>query len=171
VEGAVEDLTVAVRANPNDATLVEERAVAEFCGRQYAAAADDFARAMRIDSKLVRIVPWYWLALQRSGRDQEAKSLIERTLAQDEPPTGWIGALCKMCEGTMTDEELMREADEGTPLERRQKAAEAQFFLGQAAVLTKEPEKAKAYFEQAVTSKLHSLSAYRGSQFELGRFD
>jgi len=38
-------------------------------------------------------------------------------------------------------------------------------------VLTKEPDKAKGYFEQAVSSKLHSLSAYRGSQFELGRFD
>ncbi|MCY2963363.1 MAG: tetratricopeptide repeat protein [Planctomycetota bacterium] len=171
VAGALDDLTLAVRANPNDPSIVEERGVAEFCAGQFGQAADDFARAMRVDSKLVRIVPWYWLSLQRTGRDAEAKALIERTMAQDKPPTGWIGALCKMCEGTMTDEELLREADKGTDLERKQKMCEAQFFLGQAAILTKEPEKAQAYFEKALESNLYSMSSYRAAQFQLKRFE
>ena len=172
VQGAVDDLTLAVRSNPNDPTIVEERGVAEFCARHFPAAADDFARAMRIDNKLVRIVPWYWLALQRSGRDTEAKALIQRTMDQEMPPIGWIGALCKMCDGLMTDEELLRASqDEGTEVEKRQKLCEANFFLGQAAVLTKEPEKARDYFEKAVSSNLFSLSAYRGAQFELQKFN
>jgi len=171
VQGAVDDLTLAVRSNPNDPTLVEERGVAEFCAKHYPAAADDFARAMRIDNKLVRIVPWYWLALQRSGRESEAKALIQRTMDQDMPPIGWIGALCKMCDGLMTDEELLRASqDEGTEVEKRQKLCEAHFFLGQAAILTKEPDKARDYFEKALASNLFSLSAYRGAQFEMQQF-
>ncbi|RPI85658.1 MAG: tetratricopeptide repeat protein [Planctomycetaceae bacterium] len=170
-QGALEDLTVAVRASPSDPSVVEERGIAEFCARQYTAAADDFARTMQVNSKLVRVVPWYWLALQRSGREQEARSLITRTLDQETPPSGWIGALCKLCDGTMTDEELLNAANEGTPAERSQKLCEAYFFLGQAAILTKEPDKAREYFEKALSSNTVTLSAYRASQFELKKFN
>lgn len=170
-QGALDDLTAAVRANPSDPAVVEERAIAEFCAKQYSASADDFARTMVVDSKLVRVVPWYWLALQRSGREQEARSLIMRTLDQETPPTGWIGALCKLCDGTMTDDELLQAANEGTATERKQKLCEAMFFLGQAAILTKEPEKARDYFEKALQAETVTLSAYRAAQYELKRFE
>ena len=165
------DLNAAIKVNPKDATLYEERGCANIFQKDYSAANADFSKALQLNPQLAHVVPWQWVALSRSGMTSEARAALESTVGAKPAPAAWTAKLCAFLLDQATEEELYEAASSGkNSLERSRQGCEARYFAGQKQIVRDDASKAAELFREAVAAKEYSLSAYRGARFELGEF-
>jgi tetratricopeptide (TPR) repeat protein len=168
---AISDLGAAIKINPKDATLFEERGCANFFQKDYAAAKTDFSKALELNPKLTHVVPWQWVAMSRAGMSSEARALLEAAVAAKTPPAGWTAKLCAFLLDQANEQELFEAASSGANTrEKSRQGCEARYFAGQRQLAKDDASKAAELFREAVAAKEYSLSAYRGACFELGEF-
>ncbi len=168
---AIKDLNVAIKIEPKDATLFEERGCANLFQKDYAAAQSDFSKALQLNPKRPHVLAWQWVALSRSGKGDEARTLVETAVAAKTPPTGWQAKLCAFLLDQANEHELFEAASsDADPAEKTRHGCEARYFAGQKQLLKDDAMKAAELFREAVASRQYSMSAYRGACFELGEF-
>jgi tetratricopeptide (TPR) repeat protein len=168
---AVSDLNAAIKINPKEATLFEERGCANVFQKDYAAAKSDFAKTLQLNPKLTHVLPWQWIAMSRSGMTSEARALLESAVGAKTPPAGWTAKLCAFLLDQANEQELFEAASSGTNTkEKSRQGCEARYFAGQKLLAKDDAPKAAELFRDAVAAKEYSLSAYRGACFELGEF-
>ena len=168
---AIKDLNAAIKINPNDATLFEERGCAGIFQKDYAAAKADFSKALQLNPKLTHVLPWQWVAMSRAGMSSEARALLESAVAAKTPPAGWTGKLCAFLLDQANEQELIEAASSGANTrEKSRQGCEARYFAGQKQLVKGDASKAADFFREAVAAKEYTLSAYRGACFELGEF-
>ena len=169
------DLNAAIKINPRDAMLFEERGFAYVFQKDYPAATADFSKALQLNPQLAHVLPWQWLAMSRSGMASQARALLESAVAAKTPPValpaGWTARLCAFLLDQANEPELFEAASSGTNTrEKSRQGCEARYFAGQKQLLRDDASKAAELFREAVAAKEYSLSAYRGACFELGEF-
>lgn len=168
---ALSDLNAAIKINPNDSTLFEERGCANIFRKDYAAAKTDFTKALQLNPKLTHVLPWQWVAMSRSGMTSEARALLETAVAAKTPPAGWTAKLCAFLLDQANEQELFEAASSGTNTkDKSRQGCEGRYFAGQKQLVKEDASKASELFREAVNAKEYSLSAYRGACFELGEF-
>jgi tetratricopeptide (TPR) repeat protein len=168
---AVRDIDAALKLNPQDPTLYEERGFAVFFQKNFSGAVSDFAKALQMNPKLVHLVPWQAVALSRAGMTAEARALLDSASNGKTPPEGWILKLCSFLLDRATEQDLKEAAAaSGTPREVSRHTSEANFFAGQKLLLGSEPTPAAERFRAVLAAKEVLLSAYRGACYELGEF-
>ena len=166
----IADLTAAIKASPQEAGLYEERAFASFFTKNFAAAGDDFAKARQLNAQLTHLVRWQALVEARAGRAAEARVLLETALAAAAPPAEWTAWLCRFLLDQVPEQELLENSAAGSSREKNRHLCEARFFAGQKQLLRDEARSATESFRDAVATREHTLSAYRGARYELNDF-
>jgi len=84
--------------------------------------------------------------------------------------TAWPGPMLLLYLGRATPAEVMsaaKSADAETDLSQR---CEANFYLGEKALLEGKRDEAQRYFREAVSRELKSSPEFVGAEVELGRF-
>ncbi len=167
---AIADFNAAIKADPRDATLYEERGFANFFNKSFPAAISDFSKAMQMNPKAIHLLPWQALALSRSGQSAEGRVLLESAPAGKTPPTGWVAKLDDLLLDKISADELLEAVLNPDPNEKNRRLCEAQFFIGQKQLLHEEATTATSHFREALACNEHSLSAFRGARYELNDF-
>ncbi|MGQ0635472.1 MAG: tetratricopeptide repeat protein [Planctomycetaceae bacterium] len=168
--GSIADYTSALRLNPQDAGLYEERGFAQYFQRDYAAALADFSKVLQLDPNFVRIIPWQALALSRLGKTADVKAQFARVAELRPAPNAWVARLCEFLDERIKPQELIDAAGEFGESGKQARLCEAHYFMGQKKRLVDEEGPAVEQFRQAVATQAFTLAAYRGSRFELGAF-
>jgi tetratricopeptide (TPR) repeat protein len=164
------DLTAAIKASPQEAGLYEERGFANFFAKNYQAAGDDIAKALKLNPQSTHLVPWQALVEARAGGTAEARALLETALTSPAQPVEWTVNLCRFLLDQTSEQELLESATGGSLREKSRHLCEAHFFAGQKELLRDEAKSATEHFRDAVAAKEPTLSAYRGARYELKDF-
>jgi tetratricopeptide (TPR) repeat protein len=168
---ALADLNAALKISPKDAAIYEERGYAQFFGKQFVAAAEDFKMAAELNRQIAHMPQWRALALARAGMSAESRAILEEALNSKNPPTGWAAKICGLLLDRVTEEELVEIAAAAVAeVGKRMLTCEAKYFAGQRLLLQNEPDKAAELFRAALNTNAYSLSAYRGACFETETF-
>lgn len=168
--GALTDYAAALRVNPRDATLYEERGFVGIFKKDFAAAIADFDKALQLDPNLARVIPWRALALARAGKTAEAKAQLSRVAELKASEIAWVVKLCEFLDDRISEGDLLAAVTEFGETGKQARLCEARYFIGQKKVLAAEDAAAAEQFREAVATKVYPLSAYRGARYELGEF-
>ncbi len=168
--GSVEDYSAALKADPQNATLYEERGYARYFQKKFAEAIADFTKSRQLNPELSQLIVWQSLAQARAGQAAEARAFLQTALADKAPPSGWTAKVCNYLLDEANEEALMDAAAGAEAKVKEKVLCEAHYFVGQKQLLRDDAAKAAEYFRQAIDSKAYELSAYRGSRYELDDF-
>ena len=168
--GALADYTAAIRLVPQDATLYEERGCVQFFRKDFAAATADFAKALQLDPKLTRVVPWQALALARGGKSAEARVVLDAAKNSKAAPNAWTIKLEDYLTDRIDDTALLAAAAELDPQQKSGLLCDARFFIGQKKLLATDSDAAAEQFREVLAMKAYPLTAFRGARYELNDF-
>jgi tetratricopeptide (TPR) repeat protein len=166
----VADLTQAIKVSPQEAVLYEERGFANFFVKNDSAASADFAKALQLNPQSTHLVPWQALVQARAGQTAQARAGLENALAAPTPPAEWTARLCRFLLDQASEQDLLEASAESSPREKTRHSCEAHYFAGQKQLLHDEAKNAAGHFREAIATREHTLSAYRGARYELKDF-
>ncbi|MSR58134.1 MAG: tetratricopeptide repeat protein [Planctomycetaceae bacterium] len=170
-DAALADYDAAVKIAPKEATIYEERACAQFFKKDFAAAANDFAKALELNPKLGRLVPFQTLTLLRAGKTAEARTVLDTAAKTKSAPHPWLAKLEEFLADQIDAQDLLKAAAEMEPAQSKvARLCEARFFIGQKKLLAGEADAAAEQFREAIATNAFAMTAYRGARFELGDF-
>lgn len=147
-QDAVADFTIASRLNPYDWNVFYHLGLSHYLLREYEKAAAAYKRCYELtedDGSLIAVSDWYYMTLQKLGRQEEASALLSRITETMEPGdnTAYYARLL-MYKGLKKPEELLS-ADPAVvaPLE----LITMGYGIGNYYLMNGEPEKGYAIME------------------------
>lgn len=168
-KGALVDFSEALRINPQDGAIYEERALAHFFAKNFTLAAADFAHAAKLNRGLPHLVLWQALSQARAGQSAEARTVLSAALAGKSPATGWTAKIVNFLLDQGSEAELF-EAAGGDARARNRQLSEARYFAGQKQLLHENRAAAEQHFREAIALNDYLSPAFRGARYELGEF-
>jgi hypothetical protein len=120
---------------------------------------------------------FYFLALHRSGRTEEARTFLAGITGAF-PVQRWPGPVVQFYAGRLTDAEVLKAAASADPKTDKEQRCEAYYYLGMAYLLTLgdvraggqgAASKAREYLEQCVATGVTDFVEYRAARAELER--
>lgn len=166
---ALRDLGEALRNQPGDASLYEERGLAHFFSKSFTLAAADFAQSSKLNPQGAHLVLWQALALARAGQSSQERTLLTAALSGKAPPTGWTARIVGFLLDQGSEEELLAAAA-GDERAKNRQLSEARYFAGQKQLLSQNAAAAQEHFREAIALGDYLSAAFRGSRYELGDF-
>ena len=170
---AVEDATRAVqsltRLRHPEASALRVRAMAEFCMGQWAAAEKDYGEVAKAwPDESAPAVGLYLATMRGGGADgKQAGAALEAALAA--MSNEWPKAAAAMFAGAKSPEELMTETKSPHAYREKELECDAEFYLGERALLRGDLKDAKKQLEKSVASGLHTNASYQMARAELER--
>ena len=83
----------------------------------------------------------------------------------------WPGPVVKFFNQRMTEEELLKAAEDGPDQTRQDRQCEAAFYLGEHYLIVGDEAKAKTFFRRAVNTRRLTLREYVAARTELVRLE
>ena len=139
--------------------------MARFRAGLHAAAMPDLAKALRQEPRNVDAMLWLYLAETRSGL--EGRQRLSRTVGRVADRTGWPEAVVALYLGQAGEGRVRAQAENGDETARRRQQTEANFYVGQHALVNGDSAAAAAHFRAAVAIDLKTLPAYLAAKAEL----
>ncbi len=146
---AIADFSAVVTQDPKMPLAYYNRGRAKFLKGDYAAAAKDFAEAKKVWANNPYAALRQYLASGQGKEKPQAKILADAIAAF--PPEQWPIPILMTLAGKTPEKDLLAEAAVDNRSVAAQLAAEAHYYLGEAALLKKDTKAARAHFEAAAT--------------------
>jgi lipoprotein NlpI len=162
----IEDFDQALRRRPKDAGAHGSRGEAYFYLAQFEMAAADFAAAGDQETKWAYYPLWLYLSLSHQGQD--GKPELDRRAAKLDLKA-WPGPVVQFYRGTMDEDDLLSAAREGDAKARHDQQCEADFYLGEHALLAGDKDKGSRLLTEAANTCDHRFIEYLGAKAELER--
>jgi lipoprotein NlpI len=163
---AITDYRAALKLKPDFAFAYTALGRAYFFKGDFALAAVSFKDRLKIKPRHVFPMLWLFLARARSGGD--AKPELAGYLA-DAKKGFWIYQAALLYMGKASPQQVLDAAGKGEPEERRQRGAEANFYIGQYFLINGNNEAAARYFKKVVDTGITRFYEYTGAEVELRR--
>lgn len=168
---AIADYGHVVRLDPRNPVAHAEFGFAKFFAKDYTGARDALIQALKLDSNSHYLLPWQVLTLESLGQSDRARTLAEEHLDQDAANKGWVNNLLKYLTGRLSENELIDAARSSIQTTQDAQLCEAHFFIGWRKTAAGMTDAAATHYQQAMKTNAKQLSAYRGAQFALKKFD
>ena len=145
-DAAIADFGRLLKLDPNAAAAAYNRGRAYYAKQDYKNAAEDFARALKLRASNPYAALRLYLTQSHLEQSDEAvlKTAIDRL-----DPTIWPRPLLELFAGTGTDPALIAGIEQLPPQFRADTLCEAQYYLGERALLKGDKKAAKEYFSAA----------------------
>jgi lipoprotein NlpI len=163
---AIVDYRAALKLKPDFAFAYTALGRAYFYKGEFSKAAASFKDRLKIKPRHIFPMLWLYLARARSGGD--AKPELAGYLA-DAKKDFWIYQAALLYMGKATPQQVLDAAGKGEPEERRQRGAEANFYIGQYFLINGNSEAATRYFKKVVDTGITRFYEYTGAEVELRR--
>lgn len=141
----------------------------KYFGKDYPGAMDAFNQAVTINRNLRYLQPWQFLCMMRSGQAEQAAKSFEAVLNKPADQQDWIDKLMLFLSGRITEDQLRAAISPDANLKVAQ-GCEAAFFAAEKRAIAGDTAGANALYQQAVSSNIRQLSAFRGALYALGKF-
>lgn len=167
VKGAVDDNRSVVRLTPRNPAAHADLGFAQFFATDYADAERSFGQSLAIDANQPHLDPWRFLALERSGRKDEALRRFAASLKKEPADRNWVDSILVFLAGKSTGAELLKSVDMKNATTKTAQICEAHFFIGVREAAAGDTKSAQLNFQKSVSTKQSHLSAFQGAQLEL----
>ena len=163
---AIRDLNTALRLRPGDAALLAERGYLETYLRDYDSAARDLSASIAAKKDSPYAALWLYLVQRKSGKSgaEDLQKNIEG-IKMDV----WPAPVLKFYLGTLDVEGVLSAAKNGDAIKAMAQRCEADFYLGEDALLRGKTEEAVKLFQRSVATGLSAYVEYRGAVVELNK--
>jgi lipoprotein NlpI len=162
----LQDLDEALRRQPQDAEMRGARGNAYFYLGQFAKAEADLAAAGDGDPKMAYYPLWLYLAQSHQGKDGKAE--LDRR-AEKLDLKSWPGPVIEFYRGRIGAEDVLSAARTGDPKAQRDQGCEADFYLGEHALLAGDKDEARRRLSAAVDTCDRRFIEYAGARTEMDR--
>jgi lipoprotein NlpI len=163
---AIRDLNTALKLRPGDAALLSERGYLEAYLRDYDSAARDLAASLAAKKDNAYAALWLYLVQQKSGKPgaEDLQKNIEGIKM-----AVWPGPVLKFYLGSLDAEGVLAAAKDADALKAMAQRCEADFYLGEDALLRGKVEEARKLFQRCIATGLSAYVEYRGAVVELNK--
>ena len=162
----LEDYDEALRLTPGDTEILGARGNAYFYLGQYDKAETDLAAAADRDPKMGYYPLWLYLAQRHQGKDGKAE--LEKRAAKLDLQA-WPGPIAEFYRGRSSAGTVLTAAGAGDAKARDDQQCEADFYLGEHALLDGDKEQARHLLGQAADNCDRRFIEYAGAKAELDR--
>lgn len=163
---AIRDFDRALAVNPQHGQALRNRSRARFYLGRYAEAAADMEKALPSDTANAYVPIWLYIAKRRIGQGSRAE--LAAQLAKTDS-TVWPTPVGKFYLGQITAAQLIDASTRIDPRVKRDQRCAASFFLGQDAMIRKQPAEARTLFEEVRATCPHDWTEYHSAVAELSR--
>jgi lipoprotein NlpI len=159
-------VAAAKRGEPDWPFIHGDRGVVRFAMGQYDEAARDFARVVALDPSDQYAILWLHVARGRAGTP-EPQDFAQQAAAVT--AADWPRPLLALFLGQATPEQVRQAAAQGEEEPRQNQECEADFFLGEYALLHDDARSARPLLQHVVDTCSPSLGVEAGAAGELAR--
>ena len=159
-------VAAAKRGEPDWPFIHGDRGIVRFALGQYGEAARDFARVVKLDPTDQYAILWLHVARGRAGTP-EPQELAQQAAAA--PADQWPRPILSLFLGAATPAQVRQAAGEGDEEPRQNQECEADFFLGEYALLHDDRHSARPLLKHVVDTCSPSLGVEAGAAGELAR--
>jgi lipoprotein NlpI len=163
---ALKDYDRALELNPQHPFALQTRGILHFFMGDFAGALQDETSAMQADPTDGYSVIWLYLAQSRSGIKGQSQLADNSANLQ---LTKWPGPVIQVYLGKANPEGLVALGKASNPKYAVDRTCEANFYLGERALLNGSKDEARREFQAAVATGAKTNFEYRGAQVELER--
>ena len=163
---AIQDFDRAIALKSNHALALKNRGRTHFYMGHFAEAAADLRRGAQIDSTNAYVAIWLYMATKRLGKDN-AKEFAAQLAHADS--VHWPAPVARFYQGRMTAEQLMASASNTDSKAQSDQRCAAAFYIGEAALWSKQPAEAARRFQETVSTCPKSFTEYDAARAELRR--
>jgi len=165
-ERGLQDYDEALSRTPGDTEMRGARGDAYFYLSQYDKAEADLAAASDGDPKMAYYPLWLYLAQRHQGKD--AKAELEKRAAKLDLQA-WPGPVAEFYRGRIPAADVLTAARAGDTESQRNHQCEADFYLGEQALLNGDKDEAGRLLGLAAANCDRRFIEYAGAKAELGR--
>jgi lipoprotein NlpI len=155
-EDAIADCNQLLKAAPKSPSALYNRGRAEYAKSDFDAAGDDFATAAKnleaVGDTSLRAYATLRLALARAQTEKDMPPELA-ALAKAVPAEQWPMPIVAFSLGTMSQDDLLAATKVGDPVRAATLGAEAEYYLGQWALLKGDKKAARKHFKAAIGGK------------------
>jgi lipoprotein NlpI len=162
----LQDFDAALRRVPGDTEMHGARGDAYFYLARFDKAEADLVIAGDHDPKMEYYPLWVYLAQAHQG--EEAKSELDRR-AEKLDLRAWPGAVIEFYRGRLAANDVLAAAGMGDAKTQHDQRCEADFYLGEHALLAGDKDKSRELLQAAVDSCDRRFIEYAGAKAELAR--
>ena len=163
---AMLDYDHALKLNPGHPVVLQTRGILHFFIQDFQGALNDERDALQVDPSDAYSAIWFYLAQSRSGKDARTE-LSE--IASGLKLASWPGPVIQLYLGQAKPDGLVSLAKASNPRFAVDRECEANFYLGERALLNGNRAEAAGLFRAAVATGAKTNFEYRGALAELGR--
>ena len=163
---AIRDLNTALRLRPGDAALLAERGYLEAYLRDYDSAARDLSASLAARKDNAYPALWLYLVQRKSGKSgtEDLQKNVEG-IKMDV----WPAPVLKFYLGSLDAEGVLAAAKNADAIKAMAQRCEADFYLGEDALLRGKTDDAVKLFQHCVATGLSAYVEYRGAVAELNK--
>jgi lipoprotein NlpI len=162
----IQDFDEALRRRPKDSGAHGGRGEAYFYLGQFDKAETDLAAAVKGDGKMAYYALWLFLAQAHQGKDGKA-ALAQNVSAIDLKT--WPGPVIDFYLGKIAADQVASAVRSGDAKTQRDQQCEADFYLGEHALLGGDKDEGRRLLGEAAGNCDHRFIEYMGAKAELGR--
>ena len=163
---AMLDYDRALKLNPEHPVVLQTRGILHFFIENYQEAAKDEKEALQAEPGDLYSAIWYYLAQSRSGQSAQTELM---QIAAGLKLANWPGPVIQVYLGTAKADGLLALAKTSNPKYAADRECEADFYLGERALLNGDRAEAAKLFAAAVATGSSTNFEYRGALAELSR--
>ena len=163
---AIADYDAAIARAGDDADFLADRGYARFDLARFAEAAADLRKSLSLEPSHAYVVLWLHLARARLGED-DTQDLADDAALID--PEAWPAPVVTLFLGRATPQQVEEAAARGDAEKARQQRCEADFYLGEAALLRHDVAAARVRLHAARDTCPDDFIEYEGASSELRR--
>lgn len=167
IQEALQDYNRVLEQTPGNAVAMADIGFAKFFAGDYSGALQSFEQAMQQDSSLRYLAPWRFFAMELTGRGDAARQQFASQIERAPDRRDWTDSLVAYLAGSLSADELLRQAQAADPRMQSAQTCEAHFFIAQRELQAGNAGAARDHLQKAVQTRATHLSAYRGAQLAL----
>jgi tetratricopeptide (TPR) repeat protein len=171
VQEAIGDYAKACELAPTSGIAAADLGFAYFFSGDFQHATIQFNQALKLDSGIAFLTPWRYAAASRMNQDLSQDPAVLHAASTLPEKRNWFDWLTLFQMGKVTESELLAAANPSDIPTRNAQLCEAYYFIGFEMLRRKQPEDARAFFEQAMSTDAERLSAFRGARIALMAID
>lgn len=163
---AIADYGATLKLKPDFAFAYTNLGRVYFYQGNFSKAAASFENRLKIKPR--HVYPMLWLYLARARMGQDPKPELAGYMAHAKNGF-WIYQAAMLYLGKATPEQVLDAARKGNPHKRREREAEAYFYIGQYYLVNGDEKVAARYFRKVVDTGITRFYEYTGAEVELRR--
>lgn len=164
---AIADFNRAIALKPDQEAAIKNRGRINFVLGNFAQAAADLQRGLSLDSADADASLWLHIARLRLDQDDASDFAAHAAAVAD--TSRWPAPVLRYFLGTLSGDQLINMSQDSATGRSKESRCATTFFLGEDALLRKEPTAAAGLFERALTECAKESPEHKAASAELQR--